>query len=194
MEHADAVRRQAAAIVGDGELAADICQEAFARLLVVTRSGRVPARPVAWVARVAHNLAISEIRRRRTRQRLLPRFAEIDPGATLDDEVCVRDTDRSVARALGNATEDDLAVLMLAAQGYRSPEIAARVGRSEGATRTLLCRARRRLRDRLESQPASSTAAGAAVHHRRPRIEKGMNPGPNVGGAADVRQVDRQAL
>ena len=39
--------------------------------------------------------------------------------------------------------------LSLAANGYGSREIAASVGRSPGATRTLLCRARSKIRDRV---------------------------------------------
>ncbi|HMJ81385.1 MAG TPA: sigma factor-like helix-turn-helix DNA-binding protein, partial [Candidatus Dormibacteraeota bacterium] len=39
--------------------------------------------------------------------------------------------------------------LLLAAQGQSGREIAAALGRTESATRTILCRARRRLRDEL---------------------------------------------
>jgi DNA-directed RNA polymerase specialized sigma24 family protein len=39
--------------------------------------------------------------------------------------------------------------LMMAARGFSGREIAAALGRSEVATRTLLCRARQRLRNRL---------------------------------------------
>jgi DNA-directed RNA polymerase specialized sigma24 family protein len=39
--------------------------------------------------------------------------------------------------------------MLLAAQGYRAREIAQRLGRSEPAARTLLCRARGRLRERM---------------------------------------------
>jgi DNA-directed RNA polymerase specialized sigma24 family protein len=46
------------------------------------------------------------------------------------------------------ATTDREAVL-LAAHGFRGPEIARRLNRTEGATRTLLCRARSKLRTRL---------------------------------------------
>ena len=40
---------------------------------------------------------------------------------------------------------------MLAAHGFSGREIAATLGRSELATRSLICRARLRLRERLES-------------------------------------------
>ena len=41
---------------------------------------------------------------------------------------------------------------MLAAHGFSGREIAAALGRSELATRSLICRARIRLRERLESE------------------------------------------
>ncbi len=50
--------------LGDPDLARDLAQEAYARLLRVQRSG-VPLRdPRAWVFRAARNLAVDEIRRK----------------------------------------------------------------------------------------------------------------------------------
>ena len=45
--------------------------------------------------------------------------------------------------------------LLLAAEGFSGAEIAAAIGRSESATRTLLCRTRLRVRGRLESPEAA---------------------------------------
>ena len=47
------------------------------------------------------------------------------------------------------------AALLLASEGFSGAEIAAAIGRSEAATRTLLCRTRMRVRSRLESAEAS---------------------------------------
>jgi DNA-directed RNA polymerase specialized sigma24 family protein len=56
--------------------------------------------------------------------------------------------------ALGAVSTDDRAALILAAQGYRGTEIARHLGRTELASRALLCRARSRLGAQL-------TAAGS---------------------------------
>ena len=48
--------------------------------------------------------------------------------------------------------------LILAAQGFSGREIAEVLGRSDGATRTLLCRARRHVRDELAGQEAALLA------------------------------------
>ena len=54
--------------------------------------------------------------------------------------------------ALAELPVDDRTALMLAAHGFSGREIAAALGRSELATRSLICRARIRLRERLESE------------------------------------------
>ena len=46
------------------------------------------------------------------------------------------------------------AALLLSSEGFCGHEIAAAIGRSEAATRTLLCRTRMRVRSRLESAEA----------------------------------------
>jgi DNA-directed RNA polymerase specialized sigma24 family protein len=51
--------------------------------------------------------------------------------------------------ALAAAGDHDRTVMLLAAQGYRASEIGERIGRTELATRTLLCRARGRLRAQI---------------------------------------------
>ena len=51
-----------------------------------------------------------------------------------------------VLRGVG---EDARAALLLSAEGFTGHEIAAALGRSESATRTLMCRARIRIRHEL---------------------------------------------
>jgi DNA-directed RNA polymerase specialized sigma24 family protein len=51
---------------------------------------------------------------------------------------------------LAGLSASDRNALVLAAQGYHGPEIAASLGRTSGATRTLLCRARSKVRGQLE--------------------------------------------
>jgi len=141
--------RYVRSMVRDAEEAADICQEAFLRLLIVARDGRFPDAPGAWVHRVAHNLVVSEARHRRTGERTLERLADRDVIPSTEDSIVGRERDRHVAAALSDSADDDRTVMLLAAQGYRAREIGERIGRTEPATRTLLCRARGRLRNRL---------------------------------------------
>ena len=64
-------------------------------------------------------------------------------------EVLRRERDRLLHDALAGLSETDRAAVMMAAEGYRGPEIARALARTQAATRTLLCRARTRLRGSL---------------------------------------------
>ena len=55
----------------------------------------------------------------------------------------------ALAAALGTLPEAARTALLLAASGYPGAEIAAAIGRSDTATRTMMSRARLRLRDSL---------------------------------------------
>ena len=56
---------------------------------------------------------------------------------------------RGVHAALAELSADERAGLLLAAHGFSGAEIATSIGRSQAATRTLMCRARAKLRVRL---------------------------------------------
>jgi DNA-directed RNA polymerase specialized sigma24 family protein len=60
-----------------------------------------------------------------------------------------RERDVALRRVVDTLGGDDRAVVVLAARGYPPGEIAGMLGLSSAATRTRLCRARGRLRERL---------------------------------------------
>jgi RNA polymerase sigma-70 factor, ECF subfamily len=145
--------RRLVAMTREPATAEDITQESFLRLATEMRAGRAPDNVGAWLHRVAANLVATRGRRASVAERrmgdLVDRRAEPSPEA-----VSIHAEERRALRAaLETMAPTDRRALLLAAHGYRGPEIARRLGRSEGATRTLLCRARMRLRQRL-------TAAG----------------------------------
>jgi len=75
----------------------------------------------------------------------------VDDGTipSTEDTVLLQERDRAVAEALASSASDDRTAILMAAHGYRSVEIASLLGRTELASRTLLCRARGRLRAQL---------------------------------------------
>ena len=148
-EQAASLERYVRSLVRDPDEAADICQEAFMRLLLAGRQERLPDAPGAWLRRVAHNLAISGVRHRQIGDRIQGRLADDGTMPSTEETVLRQERDREVASALALSATDDRAAILLAAQGYRSGEIGDRLGRTELASRTLLCRARGRLRARL---------------------------------------------
>ena len=149
-EHGPALERALTVFTRDPDEAADLVQEVALRLLIEARAGRTPDRPAAWAMTVGRNIAISRARRRQTAERSIDRLPLPTPmqspeGAALDHE-----RDQALAAALLDASPTDRRAVLLAANGYRGREIATDLGRTELAARTLLCRARSRLRTRLE--------------------------------------------
>jgi RNA polymerase sigma factor (sigma-70 family) len=136
----------------DREAAEDLLHEAFVRLIVEVDAGRMPDNVRAWLYRVTANLVASRGRRATVARRWLasagaqervvhgpePAFLERERRDDLDD-------------ALGDLGADARTALLMAAEGFRGDEIATAIGRSAVATRTLMCRARLQLRERLGS-------------------------------------------
>lgn len=147
--HHEALVRHVAAIIRDRELAEDIAHEAFVRLLRAVDEGRQPDNIGAWLHRVGTNLAASHGRHVQVVNRhaqTLPRPADApDPEATaVQDELS-----ELVAAMLTELPRAERDALVMAAYGVGGSEIAASVGRTAGATRTMLCRARNRIRRQL---------------------------------------------
>ena len=133
----------------DRDVADDIVSEAFVRLIEELRRGRAPDQPRAWLHRVAANLAIDRGRRRTVVGRVIGRLVDrrVEPPP---DETLLRDElSREVHQALAGLPVDARTALLLAAHGFSGRDIAEALGRSELATRSLICRARLRLREQL---------------------------------------------
>lgn len=134
----------------DREAAEDVVHEAFLRLMVEIQAGRGPDNSRAWLYRVAANLVASRGRRATVAQRWLGFFAATE-GPREPEPIFLDMERRSTLEAvLAELSTDARTALLLAAQGFRGDEVAAAIGRSEAATRTLMCRARGRLRERLD--------------------------------------------
>ena len=157
--HAAAVRGVAERMTRDAELAADVTQEAFLRLFLETRAGRVPDNVGAWLYRTSANLIVSNARHVAVARRTAPRLVRLDGPTQPDTEVVAREQDREMRLALATLPSDYRDALVMAAEGATGADIARSLGRTDTATRTLLCRARRRLR---EESGLFDAAVGAA--------------------------------
>jgi RNA polymerase sigma-70 factor (ECF subfamily) len=148
--HAAWLRGRLLASTRDPAVADDLVGEAFVRLAAAIRAGRAPLDPPAWLHRVAVNLVVSRARRTTVATRALPGLLDRDLASSPEDEVLERERDRVVHDALATLAGHDRQIVVMAARGYRPEEIAGIIGKSGQATRTQLCRARSRLRSRLE--------------------------------------------
>jgi len=137
----------------DPETAQDLLSEAYLRLTREVRAGRSPDSVRAWLCRVAGNLAVSRGRRLAASLRYLTRTGRPTAPALDDDPPATvylaREGRSELVGILADLAPDARAALLLSAEGFSGPEIAAAIGRSEAATRTLLCRTRLRIRQRL---------------------------------------------
>jgi RNA polymerase sigma-70 factor (ECF subfamily) len=133
------------------EAAEDIAQEAFLRLLHEVGDRRTPDNVRAWLYRVTSNLVISRGRRQTVAGRWLTALARQEVSHESPERVTIgRESHEGLQTALASLPRDTRVALLMAAQGFSGQEIATAIGKSEAATRTMLCRARLQLRERLD--------------------------------------------
>lgn len=132
--------------------AEDLLQDTFLRLVAEARAGRAPTDVRAWLFRVAANRAISAARRRATVAKWAPFLARPSAAESSEDAVVARDAMSRLEAALARLPADGRTAVLLAAQGLGTASVARAIGRTELATRSLLCRSRLRIRDQLERE------------------------------------------
>lgn len=144
--HSTAIYGLALRATRDPDLAADITQEAFLRLLTEGQRGRLPDNVGGWLYRTSSNLIISRARRAAVARRLAPRLVQRDQPDGPDLIALGNEQHRETQAALATLSVADRVALVMAAQGATGEEIAGHLGRSHAATRTHLTRARARFR------------------------------------------------
>ena len=145
-EHAGKLTGFAYAMTRDRDSADDLVQEAFLRLVKEIAAGRTPDNIAAWLFRVCSNLALSRGRRATIAQRFLNRSKAPVDEQPADVETLRRETSAVLLAGLATVPTDARAALLMAAEGFSGREIATAIGRSEMATRTMMFRAREKLR------------------------------------------------
>jgi RNA polymerase sigma factor (sigma-70 family) len=152
--HSGQLQRYLTGLTRDPNAGEDLTHDAFERLTVEVRAGRVPDEIGGWLHRVGHNLAMSRGRRISVADRRRSELVVSDWAPSPESLTVAGEEQRAVGAALEGLGHIDRQALILASQGYRGAEIAHSIGRSDVATRTLLCRARAKVRARmLASQP-----------------------------------------
>ena len=140
------------------EAAEDLLQESYLRLTTEIRAGRAPDNTRAWLYRVGANLAVSRGRRLSAAFRGIVKIRSTNAPTTTtltpEASYLQREGRANLLAVLADLDPGARAALLLASEGFSGAEIAAAIGRSEAATRTLLCRTRMRVRSRLESAEA----------------------------------------
>lgn len=140
----------------DPEAAEDLLQDAYLQLSREISAGRAPDNIRAWLYRVAANLIVSRARRRKTVVDWLLRQGRGSAGHEEGPEIGAlqRERSRELDDALGAVSKDARTALLLASEGFSGEEIAEAIGRTPSATRTMMSRARVRVRIELENREA----------------------------------------
>ena len=156
-EHRAALVRHLSSVTRDRDVAEDLAQEAFLRLALEIEAGRTPDDAGAWLHRVGSNLAMSRGRHMQVVDRRAGSLPRPSEPAMPDQVVCNNELAIAMGAVLAQMSGTERRALVLAANGYAGAEIASELGRSPGAVRTLLCRARTKIR--IEMQVAGFASA-----------------------------------
>jgi len=152
-EHARPLYRYVVCLTGSPDVAEDVVQETFIRLM--ERAPRDTAIR-GWLFQVATNLSRDAHRRAVRHARLL---AEAPRDATLGDGpgdtssgVLAGDAHRVATTALRELPERDRTVLLMREEGFSHAEMARAVGTTEKSVGTIIARAMTRLARILEER------------------------------------------
>jgi RNA polymerase sigma factor (sigma-70 family) len=147
------IRHHLLSMTRDPDLADDLVQEAFLRLIREVEAGRAPDNTSAWLYRTASNLAVSRARRASVARRMAPHLVVREVGESPEAAVLAAERSARLQRALACLNDAERNAVVLAAHGATGPEIALRLGKTPMAIRSMLYRARGRLRLELTGDP-----------------------------------------
>jgi RNA polymerase sigma-70 factor (ECF subfamily) len=137
---------------GDAALAEDLLQEAFIRAWQKLDSFRGESRFGTWLHRLSANVALSD---RRIRLRRVGREVPMDDVAertAIGDKNVVAPNRMDIEKAIARLPERARTVLVLYdIEGYRHAEIAEITGMAVGSSKAQLHRARKLIREVLDS-------------------------------------------
>ena len=138
-------------LTGDADLAEEIVQETFVRLL--EKPLRQPELGKAWLFRVATNLAFELERTAKRRRGILRSHGHRIPTPADPDDASqqleIAELRRTVRAALDNLSVRDRTVLLMREEGFAHREIAAAVNTTTNAVGVLIGRAVEKLAHQL---------------------------------------------
>jgi len=151
-------------MTGNHEDSLDLAQESFIRVFRALRGFNADSSLGTWIHRIAHNVVIDELRKRRRRpivamstdtvvstddgEHTLEWSASVDD--TPEEQLLRAERKREIARALHSVSSEHRVVLVMRdIEGLSYEEIAAVLGLQIGTVKSRLNRARLALREKL---------------------------------------------
>src|SRR3954471_5962952 len=176
-QHVGDVYRYTLAVLGNPADAEDVTQTTFLNAYRAIHEGERPRKPTAWLRTIAHNVCRQRWRQASRRPR---EGGEVDElGGAPGQAAAARGGPAAEAAAAASDEPDGhsaaditralqslpfnqrTALVMRELEGRRQSEIATELGLSESAVEALLFRARRAMREQLESSISCGEAARA---------------------------------
>ncbi|HLX19105.1 MAG TPA: sigma-70 family RNA polymerase sigma factor [Gaiellaceae bacterium] len=146
--HATHVYRYAYGMLRNQADAEDVTQTTFMNAFRALERGEEPRAPLNWLIAIAHNVCLQRFRAASRRPSEVELDRDIADSLVDDDSPAAED----ITRALGHlAFNQRAAIVLREIEGRSYAEIAEILGVSTSAVETLLFRARRALREQLES-------------------------------------------
>lgn len=151
-EHREMVFRVAYWRTGDEEEALDICQETFLRAFRSLKGFRGESSLGTWLGRIANNLAIDALRKRK-REKTVPMDESLEFPSTAETSARAQEQElrEAIREALDKLPEQERTVVLLySVEGRRYREIAQILSCPIGTVMSRLHNARKKLLQYLE--------------------------------------------
>jgi RNA polymerase sigma-70 factor (ECF subfamily) len=133
-------------LVSDPGRAEELTQDTFVRAYRALRRLPSDANHRAWLYRIATNTTYDYLRRRRLVQ-WLPLLGKDSTSVSEDSPEASTVEQDLVWRCLDELSDNcRISLILFSVEGYSIREIASMLGKSEGAIKTRICRARERFR------------------------------------------------
>lgn len=169
--HHQALYRYCRSILRNDEDAQDALQSAMTRAFAALRSQERDLAVRPWLFRIAHNEAISLIRRRRQQEGAVEEQADL---MDLDAQVAQREQLATLVADLGTLAERQRAALVMRElSGLSIEEIAAALSTSPGAAKQALFEARSALHELAEGRAMECEAVRRLISESDGRVLRG---------------------
>jgi RNA polymerase sigma factor (sigma-70 family) len=193
-QHVGDVYRYTLAVLGNPADAEDVTQTTFMNAYRAFHSGERPRKAGAWLRTIAHNVCRQRWRQAARRPLEVAEFDEaVGAGDAASGGLPEEDEGPSAAditRALQSLPFNQRAALVMRElEGRRQAEIARELDLSESAVEALLFRARRAMREQLES----SITCGEAARAISRQLDRSLSREEQAGLRAHLRECEECA-
>ncbi len=191
--HHQALYRYCRSILRDGNEAQDALQSAMTRAFAALRAGERDLAVRPWLFRIAHNEAISLLRKRRPQDVEVGEAALAAPQASMPEQALQqRERIAALLQDLGTLAERQrAALLMRELSGLSIEEIGAALSISAGAAKQTLFEARSALRELAEGRAVDCESIRAIIDERDGRILRRRLVRSHLRSCASCREFEQ---